>query len=103
MQTQVFLPSNIQGNLDRIRRIVERRVNHVFSKFKKRIKSVKVRFSDQNGPRGGEDTKVSVEVSSDSGVLLASHLDSKPAKAVSITLRKARQSLIEKIRKRRGR
>lgn len=103
MDTEIFLPTNINGNISRIRQLVERRVNQTFARFKDRVTSVKVRFSDENGPRGGEDTKVSVQITTDSGVLIASHLDSKPAKAVSITLKKARQNLIEKIRKKRGR
>ena len=103
MITEVYLPNNIDGNLNKIRSLVKRKILNTFDRFKERIRMIKVTFSDENGPKGGQDTRCSIHILSDSGDLLTSHKDSNPGKAVSLTIKKARQSLIESIRRKRGR
>ncbi|MFA7329535.1 MAG: HPF/RaiA family ribosome-associated protein [Candidatus Delongbacteria bacterium] len=72
---------------------IERRIQFGLGRFAPRVRQVKVRLTDENGPKGGEDLSCRLElVLTAGGSLIVSERDSQPRPAADRAVeRMARQ------------
>ena len=61
----------------------ERKLSSAFSRFKGRVEQVRVRLTDVNGPRGGEDIRCRIEASVSGGVLVVEDTRTDPFAAIA--------------------
>lgn len=87
-----------------LRAFVERKVRFALDRQDHRIRSVRVRLEDLNGPRGGVDKRCAIQVRGDRGwMLLAEHTAEDLRAAVGGATDRVEQALSRALEKRRDR
>lgn len=95
MELSVRAPHHLAS--DALREYISRRFGMAFGRISREIKSIEVRLSDVNGPRGGEDKQCSAIVSAVSGVALKFEAnDSDAYRAIDKLASKVKQSVFRK-------
>lgn len=81
-----------------VRLAVERRINHEFERFATRIRSVTVRWTDENGPKGGVDAACVVTVDAPTlGPIVTRAIAVGNRDAASLALRRAGRAISKKL------
>jgi putative sigma-54 modulation protein len=87
-----------------LRALVERRVRFALDRQDHRIRSVRVRLEDLNGPRGGVDKRCMIQVRGDRGwMLLAEHTAADLRAAVAGAADRLEQAMSRALERRRDR
>lgn len=94
MQVQI-VATNIELAADQ-RSFVEQRIAHGLDRFAHEVRTVEVVFSDENGPKGGDDTACHVKVHGDHiGTVVSRSVHDGPEKAASDAVRRVVRQVSE--------
>jgi ribosome-associated translation inhibitor RaiA len=75
---------------------IEQRAAHALDRFAHEVRTLQIVFSDENGPKGGEDTTCQVKAVGDLiGTLVARSTNGTPEQAAADALRRANRQIAD--------